>query len=80
VASKQVGLEIYALRRIISKTFDVYFHLWRDGGADWIRERRKWEQEQLLEWKPVTHSKKPHQRPKNGKRVSFCKNLVQDSP
>jgi hypothetical protein len=33
VASKQVGFAICALKRIISDHFDVYFHLWRDGGG-----------------------------------------------
>jgi hypothetical protein len=40
VASKQVGLMIYTLKRIISGHFDVYFHLWRDGGElDQIMEK-----------------------------------------
>jgi hypothetical protein len=33
VASKSVGFSICELKRIITKHFDVYFHLCRDGGA-----------------------------------------------
>jgi hypothetical protein len=32
VASKHVGFEVCNLRRIVTEYFDVYFHLWRDGG------------------------------------------------
>ena len=34
VASKHVGLLVRALKRIITDHFDVYFHLWRDGGEN----------------------------------------------
>ncbi|TVU25943.1 hypothetical protein EJB05_28466, partial [Eragrostis curvula] len=40
VASKDVGLAVCDLKRIITKQFDVYFHLWREGGDKWERERR----------------------------------------
>ena len=33
VASKNVGLLVRALKRITTDHFDIYFHLWRDGGA-----------------------------------------------
>jgi hypothetical protein len=33
VASREVGLLIAAKKRVISDQFDVYFHLWRDGGG-----------------------------------------------
>jgi hypothetical protein len=39
VASKQVGFAICALKRIISDHFDVYFHLWRDGGGGELDQR-----------------------------------------
>jgi hypothetical protein len=38
VASKLVIFSIYELKRIITKHFDVYFHLWRDGSANWFKE------------------------------------------
>jgi hypothetical protein len=36
VASRHVGFAIRDLNRIVTEQFDVYFHLWRDGGADWF--------------------------------------------
>jgi hypothetical protein len=38
VPSKLVGFSVCELKRIITKHFDVYFHLWRDGGANWFKE------------------------------------------
>lgn len=38
VASKAVGLLVCDLRRVVTDHFDVYFHLWRDGGSDWQNE------------------------------------------
>jgi hypothetical protein len=32
VSTKHVGFEVGDLKRVISDHFDVYFHLWRDGG------------------------------------------------
>ena len=29
------------------------FHLWRDGGEDWVKERKKWELEEEASWSPV---------------------------
>jgi hypothetical protein len=31
VFSKEVGFHIYKLRRVISSSFDCYFHLWNNG-------------------------------------------------
>ena len=53
VASKRVGFLIYKLRRVISSSFDVYFHLWNNGTAHWEREKRAWEIEQEKEWTTV---------------------------
>jgi hypothetical protein len=49
------------------------------GGADWIRESKKWEQEQLQEWESVIRNRRPHQHAIHVK-VTFCDNLIQDSP
>ena len=53
VASKDVGFLVRALKRITTDHFDVYFHLWRDGGEDWVKERKKWELEEEASWSPV---------------------------
>lgn len=44
VANKHVGFAVHALRRVITDQFDIYFHLWREGGASWATEHRRWEQ------------------------------------
>jgi hypothetical protein len=69
VSTKHVGFAVTERKRIISDQFDVYFHLWRDGGANWFREWSKWQQ-----------VSRRHRKPKKLKHVSFAKNLVQDSP
>ena len=35
VASKHVGLLVRALKRITTDHFDIYFHMWHDGGDNW---------------------------------------------
>jgi hypothetical protein len=66
VASKQVGFAICDLKRITTNHVDVYFHLWRDGGDNWIREWRKWQEKKknLGNWfliiEKATGSQKSH--------------------
>jgi hypothetical protein len=78
VASKHVGLLVRALNRITTDHFDIYFHMWRDGGADWKREWRKWEKEEKDSW--ITKSSKRSKRKMSAKKVSFDEKLIQDSP
>jgi hypothetical protein len=77
VANKAVGLDICALRRIVSTHYDIYFHLWRDGGECWERELVRWQEEEENNWTKVVSRKK---RGPSAKRVSFSKQIVQDSP
>jgi hypothetical protein len=84
VASKKVGLFIVSHRRMIARNFDVYFHLWRDGGADWMRERELWQKEEEEQW-TVISSKRKKIKGKNSpyhhcKSVRFATKLIQDSP
>jgi hypothetical protein len=74
VSTKQVGFTVSELKRIISDHFDVYFHLWRDGGANWYREWNKWQEEENASWQ---HVSRHHSKAKVLKHVSFAKNLVQ---
>ena len=46
VSCKQVGFNVYRLRRVITSQFYVYFHLWSNGMPNWEREKRLWEEEQ----------------------------------
>lgn len=78
VASKHVSLLVRALNRITTDHFDIYFHMWRDGGADWKREWRKWEKEEKDSW--ITISSKRSKRKISAKKVSFDEKLIQDSP
>lgn len=83
VFSKNVGFEIYKLRRIITSMFDVYFHLWNNGAPHWEREKRAWEIEQEKEWtKILSKSTKREEKRKEKvqKRVHFAKKLVQSPP
>ncbi|KAJ1283789.1 hypothetical protein BS78_03G153700 [Paspalum vaginatum] len=78
VASKAVGFHICSLKRIIAKHFDVYFHLWRGGGAHWQLEKKLWIEEEEKQWTKVSRKKKPTKG--NSKKVTFAHKLVQESP
>jgi hypothetical protein len=75
IASKEVGFMITALRRITTKFFDVYFHLWRDDGPNWRKEFCKWEEEDSS-WMLVTRK----QKSKSRKFVHFTSPICQKSP
>uniref|UniRef100_K3XRJ6 Uncharacterized protein n=1 Tax=Setaria italica TaxID=4555 RepID=K3XRJ6_SETIT len=77
VSSKQVGFMVCDLKRIITDHFDVYFHLWCDGGASWVCEAR-WYREEAQSWNEVSYKKK--KKTSHGKRVTFRDPIVQDSP
>lgn len=78
VANKFVGFTICDLKRIITESFDVYFHLYWEGGDQWIREHRKWLHEEDSSWTLVSCRKSSACTSK--KRVSFAPELVQASP
>jgi len=77
IASKHVGLLVRALKRFTIDHFDIYFHMWRDGGENWKLEHKKWEKEEKESWSAVINKNK---RKISAKRVSFHKKLIQDSP
>jgi hypothetical protein len=58
VSCKTVGFMVCEHKRVISEQFDIYFHLWRDGGANWIREEKHWSQEEEQSWKKISHQKR----------------------
>ncbi|TVT97149.1 hypothetical protein EJB05_57616, partial [Eragrostis curvula] len=60
VSSKHVGFMIYHLRKVLDKSFDLHFTLWRNGGPDWVHELQRWEALQDEEWHHVCRSKKSY--------------------
>lgn len=72
VANKNVGFHVYKIRRFIGDHFDAYFHLWRNGSADWEREKRLWEIEQERQWTKILS--------KSSKRVAKTKKKVHFAP
>lgn len=76
VASKAVGYLVLDLRRAITQHFDVFFYLWRDGGADWKKDRVAWEKEEERSWILVTSKKSK----RLAKKVSFASPVKQCSP
>ena len=64
---------------MITKSFDIYFHLWSNGTPNWEREKRAWEIEQEKEWTYVQskRTKKALKKKENVKRVHFAEKIVQ---
>ena len=82
VSCKAVGFMICELKRVVTDQFDIYFHLWRDGGAHWVREEKQWIAEENQSWTEVSYAKKKKKMRNNSssaKKVKFCDKIVQDS-
>ena len=79
VSCKQVGFMVCNLKRFITDHFDVYFHLWRDGGDSWVREERRWLREEAQSWNEVSYRKKK-KTTTHKKKVTFRNPVVQESP
>jgi hypothetical protein len=58
VSSKQVGFHILNLRSYACPQFKCYFHLWGQGGLNWMREFKFWQQECRQEWTLASPSKR----------------------
>jgi hypothetical protein len=88
VFSKEVGFQIYRKRRVITSSFDIYFHLWSNGTPHWEKEKREWEIEQEKEWTKVLSKaakkeaakKAAKINPQHKKKVCFAEKLVQSPP
>jgi hypothetical protein len=58
VASKKVGFYILNTRFFVCDKFKCYFHLWSNGGPDWLREWRLRQENSEKEWTLVSPSKR----------------------
>jgi hypothetical protein len=58
VASKKVGFYVLNSKFFACDKFKCYFHLWSNGGPDWLREWRLWQENSEKEWTLVSPSKK----------------------
>jgi len=80
-----MGFHVYALRRFIGETFDVYFYLFNNGVPHWEREKRLWEEEEAKKWTLVLskcqkRNAKSQSANASAKKVCFAPKLVLSSP
>jgi hypothetical protein len=58
VSSRFVGFMINSIRSFSCEQFKCHFHLWGNGGPNWIKEFRLWQKESNAEWTLVSPNKK----------------------
>ena len=56
VSSSLVGFHIFKLRSFECSSFKVFFHLWSNGGPNWVREWRSFCAEEEASWTDVQKS------------------------
>lgn len=60
VFSKNVGIMIHRLGKVCNPLFDLHFTLWRNGGPNYMKEKRIWDAKQDAEWHLVTRAKRSY--------------------
>jgi hypothetical protein len=62
LASKNVGLHVYNLKVYSCDQYKIFFHLYGNGGANWVSEYKKYVSEEAAEWTFVSgdHLKSYH--------------------
>ena len=58
VSCMQVGFIIMDLRSFACDLFKCYFHLWGNGGPNWVRELKIWHKECDAEWILISPTKR----------------------
>jgi hypothetical protein len=58
VSCKQIGFQVYNLKKFECKQFKCFFHLWGFGGPNWQNEFSEWQRECREEWTLVSPTKK----------------------
>lgn len=53
VSSKPVGLFIHSLLSFYCELYSLSFHLWGNGGPNWRKEFRLFQEEERLSWRPA---------------------------
>ena len=56
VSSSSVGFHVVKLRSFECSSFKVFFHLWSNGGPNWVREWRSFCAEEEASWTDVQKS------------------------
>jgi hypothetical protein len=78
VSSSSVGFQIYNLGSQAQSSFKIFFHLWGQGGPNWIAEEKKIYKEQKDEWTDVKS------KFKNGNsvfsRLSYAQKVAEINP
>jgi hypothetical protein len=75
ISTRAVGFEIYNSGKFTEKDFDLFVHLWGNGGPNWLFEEKKYYKEQDSEWNLVMPKKRTVferlSRPKSPKQSVF---------
>lgn len=50
VSASSVGFHVLKLRSFSCSAYKVYFHLWSNGGPQWIKEWKSFQSEEKLSW------------------------------
>ena len=69
VASKSVGFHILQLKFYECFHFKCSFHLWGNGGPNWRREFKMWQQEEDRGWTVVSYRKSKSKKGSEERRV-----------
>ena len=67
-----VGFHIFKLRSFVCSAFKVFFHLWSNGGPNWVREWNLFCQEEEAAWSVASKKKVDQGKSLVRKELSFA--------